>query len=122
MRQRIRVLLVEDNPLDAELVVMALQRAGFEPEWQRADNEADYVQQLDPALDVVLSDYSLPQFDAMRALALRQARGLSVPFILVTGSVADDVIAEALKCGAADYVSKDKLSGLGDILRRVLKR
>ena len=71
-------------------MVRELRRAGFEPDWRRVDTEADYLQALVPDLDIILSDYSMPQFDAPRALRLLQERGLDIPFIIVSGTVGED--------------------------------
>ena len=66
----IRVLLVEDNPIDAELVVRALRAAGFEPTFTRVDTEEAYLRELDGHPELILSDWSMPQFDGLRALNL----------------------------------------------------
>lgn len=71
MTTPIRVLVLEDRPADAELMVLELQRAGFEPDWKRVDTEQEYLANLDPEVDIILSDYSMPHFDGLRALILR---------------------------------------------------
>ncbi|MGH2523917.1 MAG: hypothetical protein ACRDH2_15535, partial [Anaerolineales bacterium] len=68
----LRVLIVEDQLADAELMMYALRQADYAADWQRVDTEPDYLRSLDPPPDVILADYSLPQFNAMRALALLQ--------------------------------------------------
>jgi pentatricopeptide repeat protein len=75
----LRVLILEDRPTDAELVIHELRRAGFEPDWRRVDSEADYLAHLDQAPDLILADYSLPQWDTPSALRALQGRGLDVP-------------------------------------------
>jgi len=84
-------LLVEDNPYDAELVLRELQRAGFEPTWQRVDQAAAYLEQLHPDLDLVISDYAMPQFNGLRALELLKQRGWDIPFILVSGTIGEEI-------------------------------
>jgi len=116
----LRVLILEDRPDDAELMVHALRHAGFEPDWRRVDTEADYVACLSGDLDVILADYSLPQFDAMGALRLLQASGLNIPFIVVTGSVGEEAAVSCIKEGADDYLLKDRLARLGQAVTRVL--
>jgi two-component system sensor histidine kinase EvgS len=112
MSTPLRVLIVEDRPADAELMVVELRRAGYDPDWQRVESEADYLARLDPSLDIILADYSLPQFDALRALHLLHERELDVPVIVVTGSF-EEVAIECLKQGANDYLLKDRLARLG---------
>ena len=83
MLQPLHILLVEDNSGDAVLALRELRRAGFEPDWSRVDTEAAYLEQLRPGLDVILSDFHMPQFDGMQALRLLGERGLDIPFIIV---------------------------------------
>ena len=120
MSTPLRVLILEDQPADAELTLHELRRADFEPEWARVETEQDYLAHLDPALDIILADYTLPQFDAARALRLLQDSGLDIPFIVVSGSVGEEVIVECMRRGAADYLLKDRLSRLGLAVRRAL--
>ena len=116
----LRVLIVEDRPDDAELMVYALRHAGFELDWHRVDTEADYVARLSGDVDVILADYSLPQFDAMRALRLLQASGLDIPFIVVTGTLGEEAAVNCIKEGADDYLLKDRLARLGQAVTRAL--
>jgi len=90
----LRVLIIEDRPDDAVLMVYALRQADFEPDWRRVDTEADYVAHLNGDLDVILADYNLPQFDALGALRLLQASGLDIPFIVVTGTLGEGYTGE----------------------------
>src|SRR4051812_5909168 len=85
----LRVLILEDRPADAKLLVHELQRAGFAPDWQRVDTQEDYLASLRPELDVILADGILPGFDATHAIDLMRQRGLDVPVIVVTGSLTD---------------------------------
>ncbi len=68
MATPLRVLILEDQPADAELMLHELRRAGFAPVWERVETEAAYLAHLDQSLDIILADYHLPQFDALRAL------------------------------------------------------
>ena len=77
----IRILILEDNPVDAELIVDRLRQAGIEPDWHRVETEADYTAHLDPAPDLILADYVLPAFDGLEALRLCRARYPDRPFI-----------------------------------------
>lgn len=116
----LRLLILEDRPADVELMVHELRRDGFEPLWRQVDSEADYLNQLDPGLDVILADYTLPQFDALQALYSLQARGLDIPFIVVTVTVSEEAAVECMKQGAVDFLLKDRLSRLGPAVRHAL--
>ena len=118
--QLLKVLIVEDRPDDAELMVYELQRVGITPSWERVDNEASYLEGLDALPDVILSDYSLPEFGAMRALRLLQIRQLDIPFIVITGSISEEVAVDCIKQGATDYLLKDRLRRLGAAVLQAL--
>ncbi len=120
MAQRLRVLLVEDNPHDAELLLRELRRAGFDPVWQRVDSEQAYLDSLSPDIEIILSDYSMPQFDGLRALKLMQEHGLEIPFIVVSGAIGEEVAVEAMRSGASDYLMKGNLAKLGPTIEREL--
>ena len=117
----LRVLFLEDNLSDVELLLHALQRAGYVPEWDRVDTESEYLARLSPALDVILADYNLPQFDALKALYRLQESQLDIPLIVVTGSL-EEIAVECMKQGAADYLLKDRLSRLGQAVERALEQ
>ncbi|HEV3256913.1 MAG TPA: histidine kinase dimerization/phosphoacceptor domain -containing protein [Gemmataceae bacterium] len=120
MAMPLRVLILEDNAADAQLMLRELRRAGFAPQWRRVDTRDDYVANLRPELDVILSDYNLPQFDALIALELLQESGLELPFIVVTGSISEEIAVACMKEGATDYLLKDRLTRLGQAVRRAL--
>jgi PAS domain S-box-containing protein len=122
MPQPINVLLVEDDPKDAELIVHQLREAGFEPNWRRVDTEADFIKHLNGALDLVLWDYHMPQLPGRRALDLLKQSRLEIPFILISGTVSDDIAVEAMKHGATDYLLKDRLARLGHAVRQALEQ
>src|SRR5258708_29188576 len=105
--------MLEDRAADAELVMHELKSAGFDFSLTRVDNRADYAAALDSQLDIILADYSLPQFDAIEALNMRNDAGLDVPFIIVSGSIGEDVAVASIQNGAADYLLKDRLTRLG---------
>ena len=109
----IKVLIAEDSPEDAALIVRELRRAGFEPDWHRVDAEAAFLEQLKPGLELVLSDFRMPQFTGFRALELWKQSGLDVPFILVSGTIGEETAVTVMKLGATDYVLKDRLKRLG---------
>jgi DNA-binding response OmpR family regulator len=114
----LRVLLVEDQTADASPLVHLLQESGFAPDWRRVETESEFVANLDPGLDVILADYALPQFSGLEALRLVRERGLTIPFILVTGTAGEEAAVHALHEGADDYLLKDRLARLGEAVRR----
>ncbi len=118
----LNVLMLEDRPADADLVVYELRHAGFDITWKRVDNEADFNQSLTPKVDIILADYHLPQFDALRALRCLKATGLDTPFIILTGTVSEEVVLECMREGAADYLLKDRLARLGPAVHLALDK
>ena len=113
MARPLKVLMVEDNAADVELIVRQLRRDGFEPNFERVETAADFVARLRPGLDLILSDYQLPQFNGLEALDLLTRSGLDIPFILVSGTIGEDIAVLAMQAGAADYLLKDRLTRLG---------
>ncbi|MEA3186478.1 MAG: hypothetical protein QOD99_308, partial [Chthoniobacter sp.] len=122
MLRPLRVLLVEDRPTDAELVVRELRRAGFDPNWSQVDTEEEYLSQLSPDVDLILSDYTMPNFSGLRALELVNQSGLDLPFIIVSGSIGEDIAVSAMKQGATDYLLKDRLERLGPATTMALEQ
>ena len=118
----IRVIVLEDNPDDAELAVIELRRAGFDPQWSRVQTEPEFLAALRDPCDLILADYNLPDFDALSALSRVAATGLDVPFIIVSGSIGEDKAVMAMQQGAADYVLKDRLARLGQAARHALEQ
>ncbi len=120
MAAPLRVLILDDRISDAELVIHALRRAGFDPDWQRVDNEAEYLVALAQHPDIILADYSMPQWDAPRALTVLQGLELDIPFIVISGTVGEDIAVECVRAGASDYLLKDRLIRLGQAVDRAL--
>lgn len=112
-KKNIRVLLLEDRITDAELIVRELQRCNFEPRWDRAETEEGFVGLLDASIDVILADYNLPRFDGLKALKKLQESKLDIPFIIISGSLGDELVAQCIKQGVTDYLMKDRLDRLG---------
>jgi PAS domain S-box-containing protein len=119
--ERMRVVIVEDNEDDAELMLSELRRAGFEPDWQRVKTEASLLASLNSEPQLILSAYALPQFSGLRALQLLKQRGLEIPFIFVSAEAGEETAVAAMREGAADYVLKDRLGRLGEAVQRVLE-
>ncbi|MBI1865940.1 MAG: response regulator, partial [Nitrospirae bacterium] len=115
------VLILEDHPPDTELMLAALRRAGFDPRSQCVDSRDSFLAGLDPPPELILSDYSMPQFNAVDALNLLKDRGLMIPFIVVSGSIGEDQAVAAIKLGADDYLLKDRMGRLGNAVKQALE-
>ncbi len=120
MPSPLRVLILEDSPTDAEVMVQHLREAGYAPEWRRVETEAEFLAHLEPTLDLILADYTLLDFTARRALELLLERGWEIPTIVVTGTVSEEIALECLRLGAADYLLKDRMARLGAAVRSAL--
>jgi PAS domain S-box-containing protein len=119
MSKPLQVLIVEDSTSDAAMVARLLRKAGYNVHDERVDSAGQMRAALEKqAWDVVIADYSLPQFDAPAALALLQETGLDIPFIVVSGSIGEEVAVAMMKAGADDYLLKDKLSRLAPAVER----
>jgi len=116
----LKVLVVEDSPLDCQLVVEGLRNSGFAPEWQRVETEAGFLAGLQTGPDLVLSDFQMPRFNGLRALELLKERRPDIPFILVSGTIGEDTAVAAMQQGAADYLLKDRLARLGSAVAHAL--
>jgi len=118
----LRVLIVEDSAADTELILRSLRAGGFTPLYERVETAEAMRQALArQPWDVVLSDYSMPRFDAPAALALLQEHAVDLPFIVVSGSVGEDTAVAAMKAGATDYVMKDRLQRLAPAIGRAVE-
>lgn len=118
--ERLNVLILEDDPQDAELELHELKRAGFAIDPLIVSSEADYAAALKPEVDLILSDFKLPQFDGMRALKRLKESGLDIPFILVSGAIGEEQAVAVMLQGAFAYVMKSRLVSLGPIVSRAL--
>jgi hypothetical protein len=118
----IRVLLVEDSEDDAELVVRNLERAGYEVTSKRVQTPGAMASALDEqAWDAIVSDYSMPEFDGPGAFRVLREREIDIPFIIVSGTVGEEVAVEAMKLGVHDYLLKGKLARLVPAIERELR-
>jgi K+-sensing histidine kinase KdpD len=118
----LRVLIVEDSEHDAALLLRELQKAGYSPIHKRVETAQEMADALDKQeWDIVLSDYILPSFGGLAALALVQNKGLDFPFIIVSGQIGEDVAVEAMRAGAQDYIMKGNLKRLGPAIERELE-
>jgi PAS domain S-box-containing protein len=117
----LHLLILEDNPDDAELAVKELEREGFEVKWTMVDTEEGFREALAEKLDLILVDYSIPSFDGLAAVKVHRQLDLKIPLIIVSGTIGEEVAVECMKSGATDYVLKDNLSRLGPVVKRALE-
>ena len=122
MRQPLRILSLEDDPHDAELIQELLAGEGINGDLTRVDTQPAFVGSLEHGnIDLILADYTLPSFDGLSALKLALHAVPEVPFIFVSGTLGEEVAIEALKIGATDYVLKTRLSRLVPSVIRALR-
>ena len=113
MSQELKILIIEDVPRDAEAIVCALQNESLRFQARRVETGEAFLAELKSfAPDIVLSDFTLPEFDALQALRLLQEHQYDIPFILVTGTRSEEVAVECLREGADDYILKASLKQL----------
>ena len=118
----LNILIVEDSKFDAELIVMKLKQENLLFNWQCVENEPDYLEALKSNPDIILSDWSLPQFSGMRALKIMQEQGLDLPFIIISGSIGDEAAVEALHKGVYDYILKDRPERIGQAVLNAIEQ
>ena len=121
MKKHLKLLLLEDDPLDAELNITALEDAGYECEWQRVQTKREFIVALEkPNYDLILIDYNLPAFDGMSALHILREKNLNIPAMLVSGNLGEELAIDSIRAGAVDYVHKDRLKRLAPSVTRTL--
>jgi len=121
MADELKILMLEDEPADAELVEEALRKADIVFSFKFVGTRGDFIVALKEFRpDIILADYRLPAFDGLAALSIARAQAPDVPFILVSGAMADELAVELLKTGARDYILKDRLARLPSAVRRAL--
>jgi PAS domain S-box-containing protein len=122
MAKPVRILMLEDMEVDAELIEFELQEAGFNYTLKRAMTEKDFLRELaDFSPDVILSDYDLPMYNGAKALTAAKTRCPEVPFILVTGAISEDLAIDIFTNGAKDYVMKTRLHRLVPAVKRAIE-
>jgi signal transduction histidine kinase len=118
----LRVLILEDSEADAALLLRELRKGGFTPLFERVESAAGMAAALDSGpWDVIVSDYSMPQFNAPTAYLLLRERGLDLPFIIVSGTVGEETAVAAMRLGVQDYLVKGKLARLVPAIERELR-
>ncbi|MEP6688060.1 MAG: PAS domain S-box protein [Gemmatimonadales bacterium] len=119
----LRILILEDVPMDAELVEYELRRSSIPFDARCVDTRADFERELDDFQpDLILSDYTLPRFDGMTALSVAKERAPTTPFLIVTGSVNEETAVGCMKAGATDYLLKSNLARIGPAIEAALAR
>lgn len=121
MTQRLRILHLEDDPMDAELVLMTLKADGLQCEVEVVSRRDEFEAALQRGgMDLILADFALPSFDGMTALSMVREKLPDLPFVFVSGKLGEEAAIESLKSGATDYVLKSRLSRLGPAVQRAL--
>jgi PAS domain S-box-containing protein len=122
MSKTLRVLIIEDSENDALLMANELKRGGYVVDFKRVDNSRDTAGALaNESWDIILADFIMPSFNAIDALKILKDSKKDVPAIIVSGTISEDIAVEAMKAGASDFFSKDKLTRLTPAVERELK-
>ena len=117
----LRLLIIEDDPADATLVVRFLEKSGRTLEWERVQDREALLAALEKPWDAIVSDWSMPGFGAKEALKVLQARKIDLPFLIMSGTIGEDIAVEAMQLGAHDFVLKDRLTRLPVALEREIR-
>ncbi len=122
MSSKLRVLVIEDSEDDALLMLRELRKGGYELDYDRVDTEAATMNALQSReWDVIICDYNMPAFRGDHALSLLKESGLDVPFILLSGTIGEEIAVDMMKVGAHDYIMKDNLARLVPAIQRELR-
>ncbi|TFG37348.1 MAG: PAS domain S-box protein, partial [Syntrophobacterales bacterium] len=118
----LHALIIEDNPVDTELFAGELRKAGYDVVWNRAFTESEYISHLKQFPDIIIADYSSPQFEVSRALKILKEKGLNIPLIIITGTIDEKTALECIEKGASDYLFRDRLGRLGHSVEQALRK
>src|ERR1035437_5331942 len=120
--KRIRLLIIEDSDDDLFILVRTLKIMEYEPVYERILNEVQMRNALKSSIwDLIIADYVLPNFNASAALKILQEENMDIPFIIVSGTISEEIAVNVLKSGASDFMSKNNLSRLGTVIERELR-
>ena len=120
-KETLHLLILEDNPADAELAVRELEKERFVVEWSLVETEEDFRKALSKNPDLILVDYVVPSFSGSDALKVHNEIVPEIPLIIISGKIGEEIAVECMKLGAVDYVLKDKLFRLGPVVKRALQ-
>ena len=118
----LKVLIVEDNERDAELILRHLRQAGYAPDWARVDSAEAFREHLGSGLDVILCECQLAQFSGLQALRLLLESSLPIPLIIISSTIGEETAITAIRNGAADYLRKDRLARLGQSVEHAIEQ
>jgi len=122
MKRKLKILIVEDSEDDALLIMHRIKKDGLDPIYKRVDSKKKMRVALEnEKWDIVLSDYSMPNFSGLDALELFKQKDLDIPFILISGTIGEEIAVETMKKGGNDYIMKDKLARLAPSIRREIQ-
>ena len=121
MSTPLRVLIVEDMEDDCDLLLMELLKGGFSPSYLRVETEEKMREALKESWELVISDFALPNFSGPAALAVFKESGVDIPFIIVSGSVGEDIAVATMRAGATDYIIKNQMARLAPAIQRELE-
>lgn len=122
MNTALKVLIAEDSETDSDLLIRELERCGYHPDFVRVETSEDFERELGKkSWNIIFSDHAMPHFSDSAALKILQNSGLDIPFIIVSGTMGEDLAVEALKLGASDFLVKGKLARLGTAIGRALR-
>jgi PAS domain S-box-containing protein len=121
MKKDLRILIVEDNEDDALLLLRLLQKEGYKVYYKRVELPLQMEQALEEKWDVIICDYALPKFSGLEALEIFKSKDIDIPFLLVSGTVGEDVAVDMMKSGAHDYIMKTNLKRIIPAIQRELK-
>ncbi|MBS1494667.1 MAG: PAS domain S-box protein [Bacteroidetes bacterium] len=120
--KKIKILLVEDSPADAEIIGRELKKSGLNFTISVVHTKADYINELKEPPDIILCDHSLPDFNSIEALEIVQEKNLKIPFILITGAISEDFSIQIIKKGGTDYIIKDRITRLPSAIANALEK
>src|SRR5262245_61048000 len=120
MKRKLRLLVVEDSDEDAFLLLRELKRT-YEIEHRQVCTRDTMKAALEQPWDVVISDWSMPEFSGLEAWSMVRDAGLDLPFVIVSGTIGEDIAVDALKAGVHDFMSKGKLARLVPTIERELR-
>jgi PAS domain S-box-containing protein/diguanylate cyclase (GGDEF)-like protein len=122
MSEQLKLVVAEDDDTDAMLIARNLARGGIQCTMHRVQTESDFVDALhDVKPDVIISDFSMPQFDGRRALEIAVVRAPETPFLFVSGTIGEQRAIDALRCGATDYILKSNMTRLPAAVQRAVR-